>query len=50
MKPAKTPLDRFEDAWDKLELPDQEAFVETKYNELAKLMKEVDRKAKDKAA
>jgi hypothetical protein len=46
----KTARDRFEDAWDELELPDQEAFVETKYNELAKLMKEVDRKAKEKAA
>ena len=46
----KTPRDRFENAWIRLELPDQEAFVETKYNELAKLMKEVDRKAKEKAA
>jgi chromosomal replication initiation ATPase DnaA len=46
-KRKKTSRDRFEDAWDKLQLPDQEAFVETKYNELAKLMKEVDRKAKD---
>jgi Protein of unknown function (DUF3102) len=46
----KTPRDRFENAWIKLALPDQEAFVETKYNELAKLMKEVDRKAKEKAA
>jgi chromosomal replication initiation ATPase DnaA len=42
----KTPRDRFEDAWAKLALPDQEAFVETKYNELAKLMKEVDRKSR----
>jgi hypothetical protein len=36
----KTPRDRFEDAWDALGLPDQEAFVETKYQELAKLMKD----------
>jgi hypothetical protein len=47
---TNTPLDRFEKAWDALELPDQEAFVETKYNELAKLMKEVDRKEKEKKA
>jgi Protein of unknown function (DUF3102) len=46
----RTPRDRFENAWIKLDLPDQEAFVETKYNELAKLMKEVERKAKEKAA
>ena len=42
-KPKSTPLDRFENAWGKLEMPQQLAFVETKYRELAKLMKEVDR-------
>ena len=45
-KSTKTPLDRFEDAWDKLDLATQQAFVEAKYGDLAKLMKEVDRKAK----
>ena len=29
MKPAKTPLDRFEDARDKLELPDQEPWLKS---------------------
>ena len=45
-KSTKTPLDRFEDAWDKLDLATQQAFVEAKYGDLAKLIKEVDRKAK----
>jgi hypothetical protein len=45
-KKTKTPLDRIENAWDKLDLPTQEAFVEAKYSDLAKLMKEIDRKAK----
>jgi hypothetical protein len=45
----KTPLDRFEDAWDKLDLPTQEKFVEANYNDLAKLMKEVERKTKKAA-
>jgi len=39
-------LDRFENAWDKLDIPTQQAFVETKYSDIAKLMKEIDRKAK----
>jgi hypothetical protein len=45
----KTPLDRIENAWDKLDLPTQAAFVEAKYNDLAKLMKEIDRKTKQAA-
>jgi hypothetical protein len=48
-KSTKTPFDRFEAAWEKLDLTTQQAFVETKYNDLAKLMKEVDRKAKKAA-
>jgi hypothetical protein len=44
-----TPLDRFENAWDKLDLPMQQAFVEAKYNDISKLMKEVDRKEKKAA-
>jgi hypothetical protein len=43
------PLDRFENAWDKLDLPTQQAFVEAKYNDISKLMKEVDRKEKKAA-
>lgn len=41
----KTAFDRFDEAWEKLDLPTQQAFVEARYGELAKLMKEVDRKA-----
>jgi hypothetical protein len=43
---AKTALDRFENAWSKLDIPTQQAFVEANYADLAKLMKEVDRKTK----
>jgi hypothetical protein len=43
---GKTALDKIENAWDKLDLPTQEAFVEAKYNDIAKLMKEIDRKSK----
>jgi hypothetical protein len=43
-KPKKTPLDKIEAAWDKLELSDRQAFVEIKSSELGFLMKEVDRK------
>ncbi len=43
------PIDRFENAWEKLDLPTQQAFVEAKYNDISKLMKEVDRKEKKAA-
>lgn len=43
---TSTPFDRFDKAWTKLDLPTQQAFVEANYTDLAKLMKEVERKSK----
>jgi Protein of unknown function (DUF3102) len=42
----KTKLDRFEAASEKLEHPERQAFVETKFNELAFVMKELEPKSK----
>jgi ParB-like chromosome segregation protein Spo0J len=46
LKSNTTPLDRFEKAWDKLDLATQEALVEAKYSDLKKLMKVIDQKGK----
>src|SRR6266702_4749675 len=39
-KSKKTAFDRLEDVWDKVDIPTQQAFVEAKYQQLTKLMKE----------
>jgi hypothetical protein len=46
----KTTFDRLEKLWADAPLSDQQRFVREEYNELAKLMKEVDRETTKKAA
>jgi hypothetical protein len=48
--PEVKPLDRLEKAWDKEEHATQQAFVEARYQDLKKLMKAVEEKAKAEKA